>query len=221
MKRKIIFLLVLMFIMKLNASALTYGGCEYSTISRLKSLVTNVNISYSYHMEGNEPYFDVTLTNITPDMYFKDTLTNTIYNYDNTNNGEITITNYKGYSGSYKFYSTNGACYGISLGTKYYKFPSYNNYYTDEQCADIKNYSLCQKWVNVNYNYDEFSKLIAEYKESLNAKDDDELDVEYNNGLLNTIISFYTKYYYLILIGIILICSVIIFINRRRNKFDL
>ena len=34
----------------------------------MKFLVTNINISYSYRIENNNAYFDITLNNITPDV---------------------------------------------------------------------------------------------------------------------------------------------------------
>ena len=45
--KKIILILLLSF-MFINSSALTYGGCDYSTVSRMKSIVKNINISYDY-----------------------------------------------------------------------------------------------------------------------------------------------------------------------------
>ena len=160
MRLKILFFLSLIFVVKMNVFGLTYGGCDYSDISRLKALVTNINVSYSYYMENNTPYFNVNLTNITSDMYFRDTLTNKTYSYNDTDNGEINIIGYNQTSGSYKFYSALSDCYGISLGTKYYQFPAYNIYYDDEICSGIKNYSLCQKWIDVNYSYYEFVNIL-------------------------------------------------------------
>ena len=56
MKKNTVF--VLCFIMVLltfsfDIQALTYGGCEYSVVSRLKSLVSNVNVSYDYYIKDN------------------------------------------------------------------------------------------------------------------------------------------------------------------------
>ena len=51
MNKKFIYIavfVVLFFSFKFTSKALTYGGCEYSEIARLKSLVSNVNIIYDY-----------------------------------------------------------------------------------------------------------------------------------------------------------------------------
>lgn len=220
MKKKIILLFIMVFITKLDIKALTYGGCDYSSISRLKSLVTNINISYDYYFIDNTPYFNVTLNNITQDMSFIDTLTNKTYTYYDTNSGEITITGYTGDSGSYKFYSNLGECQGISIGTKYYKFPSYNRYYNTSLCSDIPNYSLCQKWVSVDYSYEKFESLINEYKNK-KPEENPVISIDHNKNIFDMIVDFYVNYYYYILISIIVICSSIIIVKRRNNKFDL
>ena len=220
MKKKILILFITLFINVSSVFALTYGGCDYSTISRLKSLVNNVNIVYSYHESEGQILFDVTLSNITPQMYFYDSVNDKYYYYNDTNNGEITINNYY-YSQNYKFYSALNECKGVLIGTKYYNFPSYNAFYTDPACSDIPNFSLCQKWVNNSYSYDKFITLINQYKNSQDSKPIEEQNIEYEMTIIDYIIEFYVKYYYYIFIAIILICVSIIIINRRKDRFKL
>lgn len=221
MRKKVIFLIITLFLIKPSIHALSYAGCEYSTVSKYKSLVTNVNISYDYRIVNGKVYFDVTLTNITPGMYFRDSQTGKTYTYNNTSNGEITIKNYTGNSGSYKFYSNTKNCNSILMGTKYYKFPIYNQYYNDPLCSDISGYSLCQRWVNKNISYSEFKKLVNEYKESLKVIDVPEEPEVINKNFLDNIIDFYVKYYYLMLPIIIIICVIVMYNQRKKNKFDL
>ena len=200
MKKKINIILafVILLVIKItNCDALKYGGCEYTQISKLKSFVTNINIYYDYHISNNTPYFDVTITNLVPGIYMQDSNTNKIYNYSDSKDGEIVIKDYDWYSGNYKFYSALSECYGISLGTKYYNFPTYNIYYGSELCKDIKNFSLCQKWAKINYSSSEFLELVNEYKESLNKKDETiEDNTEYKLGFLDEIVNLYVNYYY-------------------------
>ena len=218
MRKKILLLMVMLLISIVNVKAV---GCDYSTVSRLKSLVSNINITYSYHISENYVYFDVTLTNITPNMYFWDSVTNQTYTYNDTVNGEITLYNYDNQSGSYKFYSLGNGCSGDVLGTKYYKFPIYNIYYNDPLCSDIPNFSLCQKWVSTVVDYDRFESAVYEYKAGLNNKRPKEDNVEYNKNFLDILVELYIEYYYYFLIAIILICGSIIFIKQRKNKFKL
>ena len=220
MKKKII-LILLMFLINFRVYSLTYGGCDYSIVSRMKSLVTNINVSYSYRVIENKPYFDITITNLIPEVYFVDTLTNATYTYSNTQDGEITIYNYTGDSGSFKFYSAIDACYGISLGTKYYKFPNYNIYYNDPICSDIPNYSLCQKWVKVNYSKEEFEKKVLEYKKVDDIVEEEKEQLDTKKTIFDVIIELYIKYYYYFLGSLIIICSIIILVHNKKNKFKL
>lgn len=219
MKKIILFLLI--YFSCSSVFALTYGGCNYSDVSRMKNIVSNINISYDYKIINNEAYFSITLNNLTGEIYFYDTTTKINYYYNNTNNGEITISGYKLYPGNYRFYSNKKECYGTYLGSKYYDFPSYNIYYKDPLCSDIPNYSLCQKWVYVKYSRDEFEEKVYEYKESKNISGEKEINVEYQKTFFDTIVEIYIKYYYYFLGGLILVCSVIIVINNRKNHFKL
>ena len=216
--KKIILCLLISFTC-INSSALTYGGCDYSTVSRMKSIVSNINISYDYTIIDNQAYFNVTINNLTNDIYFYDTVTRKNYYYNETNNGEITIPNYNT-SGSYKFYSNNIACKDISLGSKYYNFPEYNVYHTDPLCSDIPNYSLCQKWASVNYSRDQIEEFILEYK-SFKEEVEEEIKVEYEKTIVDIIADLYINYYYYFLGGLILVCCTIIIINNKKNKFKL
>lgn len=218
--KKIILIILLSFTF-INSSALTYGGCDYSTVSRMKSIVKNINISYDYKYINDNVTFSVTINNLTNDIYFYDTGSGKTYYYSNTNNGEITINNYNGNSGSYKFYSNNKSCYGISLGTKYYKFPTYNTYYNHSLCSDIPNYSLCQKWGYVNYSEEEFKKLVLEYKEGKEEKEEEKTVVEYEKTIIDKIVEIYIHYYYYFLGAIILVFGTIIIVNNRKNRFKL
>ena len=216
--KKVILFLIIGFVF-INCSALNYGGCDYSVVSRMKSIVSNINMVYDYKIINNEVYFSVTLTNLTDDIYFYDSQKQRNYYYSDTNNGEITIYDYIT-SGSYKFYSNNASCKGINLGSKFYKFPEYNVFYTDSLCSDIPNYSLCQKWVNVNYSRSEFEYKVLEYKNS-KQKIEDEIYIEYEKNIIDKIVEIYVKYYYYFLGSIIILLILIIIISDKKNKFKL
>ena len=145
MKKKLIFIMFVLLVLGIKVNALNYRGCEASTISRLKSLITNINISYDYQMVDDYPSFSVTINNIPPSVYFIDTkdiyygTNEKTYNFSDAKNGEITIYNYSNEGGSYKFYSSLSNCEEIYLGSKYYNFPTYNIYYGDPLCEDIPN----------------------------------------------------------------------------------
>ena len=222
MKKNILIIIGIMLTLNINVKALTYGGCEYSQITRLKSIVSNINISYDYYINNDNAYFNITLNNLVPEIYFVDVKNDKTYTYNNTINGEITINGNKHIDGSYKFYSAIASCKGVSLGTKYYKLPKYNTYHNSNMCKGIENYSLCKKWADISYSNYEVEELIKRYKAGYtNSDDGNERQVIYEKGVFDYIIDFYVKYYYIILMIIIIICTLIMLIKRKRNKFDL
>ena len=210
--------LIALFTFILNVRAIDYRGCDSSEIARMKALINNINISYDYTM-SEYPIFSVTINNITPDLYFIDTLSKSEYHYQDTNNGEIVIGGYKdGISGKYKFYSAKSECRGVNLGSKYYKTPYYNIYYSDPLCEGLS-INICDKWANVNYSKSEFENLIKEYK---NRGSENTEDVQqYEKTFVEKILDFYVKYYLFILLFIIVSCSTIIYIKRKKDSFNL
>lgn len=215
---RFVFICFLLLFINTSVNGLSYGGCEYSKISRLKSIISNINVFYDYTINSNTAYFNVTLSNLTPDIYFIDTKTKKTYYYNDAIDGEITIYNYKGNGTSYKFYSALSECHGVKLGTKYVNFPNYNIYYEDELCKKYPNHGLCKKWANVSYSYNEFKKMIEEYY----MEDEvEEPEIIYEKTILNIIVDFYVKYYYIILVVIILVCLGIMYLSKRKNRFNL
>lgn len=220
--KTIILSFILQFVFCYKIEGLTYGGCEYDKISRLKSFVSNINLSYHYYKENNDMYFGVTITNIVPEIYFVDSKTGIKYNYYDSVDGEIVINNYQGFSGNYSFYSSLEQCYGVKLGNKYYSFPDYNYYYETPLCKENPNFSLCQKWIKVTQSYTELEETINEYNEKNNIiEDKEEIKAEYKQTYIDLIVKIYVKYYYFILIGIIAICVTVMIISKKKNSFDL
>ena len=220
MKNKVIVLLFILFIGISNVSA----DCSYSDISRLKSIVSNINLSYDYREENDVIYYDITINNLTPDIYFYDSYTKQNYYYSNTIDGEITIYGYTSYNtdnGSYKFYSNLDGCNSRALGTKYYNLPKYNEFYSDSICKEIPNFSLCQKFIENNYSYDEFIELAEQYKLDQKKGNNKDNIIEYEKDFFDKFVDLYVNYYYYFFIGVIVICSIIMFIKRDKNKFKL
>ena len=218
--KKIVFLCILSFLI-FDIQALNYGGCDYSTVSRMKSIIKNINISYDYDIIENEANFHITINNLTDDIYFEDSVSGKNYYYKDTIDGEITFYNYKVNSGNFSFYSNKKECYGLSLGKKYYSLPSYNKFFSHALCSDIHDYKLCKKWGYFNYSEDEFIKLVSEYKEKNVIEEHQKEEFVYQKTLFDKIAEFYINNYYYLLGGVIIICVTLIFINNRKNRFKL
>lgn len=222
MVHKILFAIIFLILIKVNCKALTYGGCDYNTISNLKKLVSNINISYTYEIIDNEAYFNVILNNIPDNVYFTDSNSIKQYSYPDTINGEITIQKYNNIQGGkYTFYVNNNVCNNIKLGTKYYNFPIYNRRRNSELCKDIPNFYLCKRWILKDYSDEEFSNIITEYRKSLKTSEENVAKIKYNKDIISKIVNFYIKYYYYFLPAIILPCILIIAISNKKQKFKL
>lgn len=223
MKKIFYFIIIVVFSCLLfsDVKALSYGGCEYSEISKLRNFVSNINITYDYHIEGNTAYFDITINNLVPGIYFVDSVNNKKYTYDDSIDGELIISGNKQTNGNYKFFSAKQECYGTKLGDKYYNLPSYNIYYNEPICKQNPNFSLCQKWMKVNFSYSELNQKLQEYNSSKNDLNNNNISIFYKKSMLDKVIEFYIKYYYIIFILIIVICIIAITISRRKNRFDL
>ena len=215
----IVILITFFFLFNVNLKALTYGGCEYSEISKLKSFVSNINLTYDYYIENNEAYFNLTITNLTPELYFVDSYTGNKYSYYDSNDGELTIYGIRDTKGNLKFYSAREECYGVSLNSKYYNFPSYNTYSTDPLCIQKPNHTVCKKWIKINYSYSEFKEIIENYQEKTEEKND--IIIEYDKGFMEKVIEFYLNNYYIILPIIIVISYIVMLINKKKNSFKI
>ena len=216
--KKIILILFMLFILKINVSALMYGGCEYSEVSRMKKVVTNINYTYNYRINNNTAYFDVTFTNITNDMYAYDS----VYKQNfYPQNGELTIYNYTANSTTIKFYSNNPKCREIYLGSKFVKFPIYNKYMNSDICKNMEGFSYCNKWVNKAYTYDEIKKAIDTYNAGNNKPEEKPVKVPHEKTFLELLLDIYVKYYVIILASVIILCLALIEIRKRTTRFKL
>lgn len=210
MKKILMVLSFLMFIGSVKAE------CSYQDISKYKSFVGNINISYSYRIDNSTAYFDVTLSNIPNGVYFEDSTTG--IKYDTFKNNEIIIKNYMGTNVSYRFYSS--ICDDEFLGSKYLSFPVYNIYSTDELCKGIENFSLCRKWADVRYSYSDFALKVHEYKESI-KKPTVEDNTIYKKSFTERLIEFYINNYYYLLGSIIFVGVGLIIYLKKKNSIDL
>lgn len=201
----IIFIITILYPIKVD------GLCSNSEITRRSALAKNISITYNYIEENGKVSFYLTLTNLQPDFYIRDVATQNLYYYS-TN--EITLYGYKP-NVSYRFdvYGT-GEC-NERLYSHYVTLPGYNPYYSDPICNGI-NSSICQKWVNINYDYETFVKEVNKIKEK-QMIDTEEPVVEEVVGLYDYLINFFVNYYFIILPIIIIVCLTIILMKREKD----
>ena len=218
MRRKLIFILFLLIFCMSSASALTYGGCDFSVVARMKQMVTNINTIYDYRIVNDSAYFDVTISNVTKDIYAYDTYYKKTYY---ATNGDIVIKGIKREDVTINFYSNRNECKSLFLGSTYLNFPTFNKYYDDKVCEGASALAQCSKWVQSVYTYDEVKEAVDAYLESLNNNKDVPTTATYQKTIFDRIIDFYVKYYLAFLIGVIAICATVMIINKKKNEFKI
>lgn len=210
--KKIIFVLFLALFIPFTTVEGSY--CKYSELARLKRMASNINTSYDYVETEEDAIFNITLVNLSEELYLIDLNSETRYDFINS---EMNIPNYEsGTSVIYMIYSTDEDCGEDPLYTIRINLPSYNMFYKDDLCKGIENYSLCQKWSSNYLGYNEFEKKVKAYKDSL-EKDNKVSIEEEEPSLLYFVIQFILENYYFMLIAIIGISGMLIYIINKKS----
>ena len=193
--------------------------CTTAETVRLQKIAGNVNFKVDYTENYPMVKFHITISNIHPDIKIFDIHTGNTYTYgmDPANPSEITIYNYnEDKTLEYIIYSTYSNCPDEIVFKNYVTLPAYNHYYKNEQCKDLQNYKLCQKWEKNDLNYAEFTKTITKYKETQKIPPAPEKKEDDEEESYDKIIEFISKYYLFILIPIIVICSgLMIYLDKK------
>ena len=216
--KKIIFAIFILVFCRVSVSALTYGGCDVSAVARMKQIASNINVVYDYRIVNDTAYFDITISNLTKDIY--------VYNsYFKQNafgsNGEVVLKGVRGDSVTLNFYSNKNECRGLLLGTNYLSFPIFNKYYDDQVCEKANGIVQCSKWTQKSYTYDEVNAAVKTYLENMDNQKEIPTTVTYKKTLFDKIVDFYVRYYLVFLLGVIAICVTIIIINKKKNEFKI
>ena len=213
MKKKII-LLTLLLIFPISGKAL---DCGYAEQARLRKIASNVTTSYEVVENGDTAKFNITLTNVTNEIYIHDNVRNTDYYFNGSN--EITISGYEpGTNVRYLIYPTRGNCTSSYLTNKYVNLPYYNKYYKDPLCEG-KSYSICGKWQRVTLTYDEFVKTINEYDKKNNEGIKEEKSDDKNN-IFDIISKFIFDYYiFIIAVGAVIFVLTSL-LKKKKSRFD-
>lgn len=195
--------------------------CSSAETVRLQKIAGNVNFKVDYTENYPTVKFHVTISNLHPDIKIFDTYTGNTYTYgmDLNNPTEIAVYNYEDdRTVEYIFYSTYENCPEEIVFKNYVTFPSYNHYYKNELCEGIKGYKLCQKWEKNTLNYAEFTETMTEYKKTNQIQNNIEKNDDTSKNY-DKIIDFISKYYLIILIPIIVVCSGLIVYLDKKDDF--
>lgn len=222
MKKNGLMIIILMLVLlPFNVSAKSKTDCDYGLLSSMKQYASNVNIIYDYYLKDNNAYFNVTINNLTSNMYVVDEVTGSKYYFSDTNNGELIIRDYKDVETlKYKIYSNNSECMDEVLIIQYITLPVYNKYSTDPLCEGISDYQLCHRFLKTNISYEEFKKQVTEYKTGKEKEVvEDKKEVKDEMTFVEKLIDFAKRFGILF---VILIVGLIVYIvkQRKKNRFD-
>lgn len=158
----------------------THAECDYQRQAELSRLASNVQFAYTADI-GDKIAFDLTVTNLTDDLYMVDS-------YGNYFTGEETTLTYSGADMSgfgsgetvtFIIYSNDANCYGTKILTKYITFPEYNLYSNMDECTNNPTFKYCQFWLNTSsltltQFYSEYEAYIEEQNEVTESEEVEE-----------------------------------------------
>lgn len=147
---------------------IVHADCSYERTAELSRIASNVQLSYTYEI-GENVIFNVTLTNLTNDIYAEDENGNIV-----NGAGERTISYEPGQDVSFTFYSNDQNCYGEELLTQYITLPSFNKFSNYAGCSQHPEFKYCQLWSNTDsISSEQFYKELRSYANNDNATIDD------------------------------------------------
>ena len=217
MKKVWLFILVLVIPIGVFARAKT--SCDYTLLSKLKRYASNVNIIYDYKIINDEVYFDITISNVVPQIYISDETSGKTYYA--SGNGEIVISNVHNIKkNTFKIKSNDILCMDELLLTQYVTLPVYNKFSTDPLCDGLDNYNLCYTFIDTDLTYDEFKEKIEAYKKKKPEEEKKEVQKEYIKSDWEKFLDFMIKYGIFIAAAIAILITSISIYRSRKNKFD-
>lgn len=139
---KLKYVLIALIIWLIPNISQVQADCSYERIAELSRIASNVQLSYTYEI-GESARFDVTLTNLTNDIYVMDEEENVV-----SGAGEQTLSYDHGQDIKYTFYANDSNCYGEELLTQYITLPNFNEYSNYAGCTHYPQFKYCQLWAN-------------------------------------------------------------------------
>lgn len=210
------YLFIFTFICLLFIPGKVSARCSDQEIIRLQKIANNIAYSKTYRENNGRMVFDITLTNVTNDVYLYDFINRrNIY----ASNQPITLYGYgDGKTVSYTVKSNYGSCRGEVIKTISVTLPAYNSYYNDPLCDGIS-FKLCNRWYNTqNLSYDDFVKQVKAYRKKLEAVEEPVVEPEQKPTWQSLLLTMFTEYYIYLFIPIIIIAGGSIYVLRKNEE---
>lgn len=210
-------LIIIAFTLMLLLPTSVFAKCSNAEVIRLQKIANNISDSKTYHYVNDQVKFNITLTNVTNDVYLYDFIKRqNLY----ATGGPITQYDYNdGMTIRYVVKSNLDNCRGDTIRNISVVLPSYNNYYSSDLCEGISSYSLCRKWYNTkNLSYDDFEKQVRAYRKSLEDKPIDVPVEKHKKTWQELAFELFSKSYIIILVPIIIIAGGGIYILKKNEE---
>lgn len=211
--KKINYLIVFVFCLCLFPM-MSKAECSDARTSELSKIASNVRLSYNYVPTISNQVsisYAVTLTNLTNDIYVKDSEDNVIFgtgervlNYSTS--GRIT----------YNIYSNDANCKNVKLFTQYVNLLTYNDFAETSECQEHPDFKYCKMWDNLSIDTDEFYDEYDKYLDDRSS--DDEVIASDDKKDVKDIILDYKNDFIIGLIGILVIIALIIIRRKKVNR---
>lgn len=209
MKTIIVLIISFIFFIPLKVEAVF---CDYSELSKLKSLASNINYSYSYVELDNDVTFSIEFLNLKEELILQDISNNKLYNIQEES---LVINGYEsGKSYSFVISTNETECTNKQLSTFTVTLPSYNKYYNEQICIDNPEISLCGKWIKVTGDRNDFVKTVNSFIKTSDVEENPNTEIEL------TFIEKYYIYIYMVSSMVILIYIYQLYLSRK-DDFDL
>ena len=193
--------------------------CTNKDRTRLQKQADNVTYILEEYEEDGQTYFKATFSGVSKEIrIFNNGTLLSYYNLSDDFVNEIVVKRMiPGKKYIYDIYGSNN-CFFTSLRKVTVNIPKINKFYNDEVCKGISDYLLCQKFNDLNLEYDEFLNKVNNYKARKNIKKDNETISNEKNENNFDFLKLYNKLYWPTFIGLICILILLIILWKKENK---
>ena len=194
------------------------NGYECSNTDRenLKKLSNNIVYTIEdYTEDDGTTKFRINFTGLSNKTLLADERYGLRYTSPSSEFGEISLDGFlMGVTYRFSIYGVDD-CFNTKVRNITLTFPYYNNFYNDKLCLNAKEYKLCQKWVEKQYDYQTFKELMQKYIESI--KDEKTINEDKSNSW-DLFYAIYKKYYWPSLITLVIVLGILIFLWIKGNN---
>lgn len=155
----------------------------------------------------NSANFTINITNITDDIYVSYFNPSSLSNEILSGIGEKNIQVGAGTTLNFEIYSNDPNCSGNLLLNKYITTPTYNSFSTYDECQQFPNFKYCQLWLNTTLTDKQFETEFTKYKTIRETK---KVANSSDEGFWQVLVNYFENNRAVLTIGFVFIIMLII-----------